>query len=319
MAMPVPAEPGVADPQRIRFALHGGAGDLPKNAGPLDEQRAVLRRAAESAQQLLTAGGGALDAVALAVTQLEDCPLFNAGRGAVLNRDGLPEHDAAIMLGADRRCGAIAGTSRVRNPVLLARAVMEQTPHVLFAGAGAERIAAELGLAMVEPEYFVTVERVAQLQAARRTGAIELDHDRAFGTVGAVARDAYGRLAAATSTGGLTNKMPGRVGDTPVIGAGTFADDRSAAVSCTGTGEAFLRAGFGHAVHARLAWCGWELDAACVEALATVAEYGGRGGCIAVDRHGNLLLPFNSSTMFRAWCVGSGPVLVAVGRPPDGN
>ncbi|MDE0854834.1 MAG: isoaspartyl peptidase/L-asparaginase, partial [Nevskia sp.] len=187
-------------------------------------------------------------------------------------------------------------------------------------------LAAELGMEMVQPGFFITAERLQQLEAARRAGAITLDHDdhafcdddAAFGTVGAVARDAYGHLAAATSTGGLTNKLPGRVGDTPVIGAGTFADDRSVAVSCTGTGESFIRSGFGHALHARLAWCGWELERACAEALDSVAAYHGRGGCIAIDHRGNIALPFNSRSMYRAWVEADGRVRVAIGPGGDG-
>jgi beta-aspartyl-peptidase (threonine type) len=317
------------DPSRIRFALHGGAGDPPPGAGPQPEQRAALQRIAAEANALLHGGASALDAVTLAVERLEDCPLFNAGVGAVLNRDGRPELDAAIMNGAGRACGAVTGISRVRSPIRLARAVMERTPHVFFGGIGAERLAAELGLELVEPDFFVTHERLLQLEAARRAGAITLDHDdqaghagcdddAAFGTVGAVARDMQGHLAAATSTGGLTNKLPGRVGDTPVIGAGTFADDDSVAISCTGTGESFIRSGFGHAVHARLAWCGWDLQRACAEALDRVAQYHGRGGCIAIDRQGQIALPFNSRSMYRAWVEADGRVRVAIGPGGDG-
>ena len=310
----------------IRFALHGGAGDPPAGAGLQPQHRAALRRVADEACALLRSGASALDAVTRAVEMMEDCPLFNAGIGAVLNRDGLPELDAAIANGADRACGAVTGISRVRSPIRLARAVMERTPHVFFGGAGAEQLAAELGLERVEPEFFITAERLQQLQAARRTGAITLDHDApqecadddAFGTVGAVARDSRGHLAAATSTGGLTNKLPGRIGDTPVIGAGTFADDRSAAVSCTGTGESFIRSGFGHAVHARIAWCGWTLQRACAEALDDTAHFHGRGGCIAIDQQGRIALPFNSRSMYRAWMDADGRICVAIGPGGDG-
>lgn len=301
-----------SDPARIRFALHGGAGELGPDAGAQAEQRAALQAITEAAVAALRAGASAVDAVTIAVQQLEDCPLFNAGIGAVLNRDGLPELDAAIMRGSDRGCGAVAGISHVRSPIQLARTVMERTPHVFFAGVGAERVAAELGLAMTEPQTFITAQRQAQLDIARRTGIIVLDHDAAFGTVGAVARDAHGGLAAATSTGGLTNKLPGRIGDTPVIGAGTFADDESCAISCTGTGEAFIRVGFGNAVHARMAWCGHSLIAATQEALDQVRRYGGTGGCIAIDRDGNLALPFNSQCLYRGWVGADGVVRVAV-------
>ncbi len=314
------------DPQLIRFALHGGAGDPPPGAGAQPEQRAALQRIAAEAHGLLRQGASAIDAVTRAVELMEDCPLFNAGIGAVLNRDAQPELDAAIMNGADRACGAVTGISRVRSPIRFCRAIMERTPHVFFGGAGAEKLAAELGMEMVEPRFFVTAERLHQLEAARKAGAITLDHDdhdfcdddAAFGTVGAVARDAQGHLAAGTSTGGLTNKLPGRVGDTPVIGAGTFADDRSAAVSCTGTGESFIRSGFGHVLHGRIAWSGWDLQRACAEALDNVARYHGRGGCIAIDHRGDIALPFNSRSMYRAWVGVDGRVRVAIGPGGDG-
>jgi beta-aspartyl-peptidase (threonine type) len=311
----------IDEPSLIRFALHGGAGDLPAGAGPQHEHRAVLARIAEAALALLQDGGSALDAVTLAVVMLEECPLFNAGIGAVLNRNGMPELDAAIMDGRDRSTGAVAGISRVASPVRLARAVMEQSPHVLIAGAGAEALAAQLGLPMVDPQHFVTVERVAQLAAAKKSGVIILDHDdayeqatpdAAFGTVGAVARDARGHLAAATSTGGLTNKLPGRIGDTAIAGVGTFADDSSCAISCTGTGESFIRAGFANDVHARIAYAGRSLDSACAETLDAVRSYAGRGGCIAIGRDGEIVTPFNSQCMYRAWVAGDGVVRVAI-------
>lgn len=309
----------------IRFALHGGAGDLPADAGPQTAQRNALREITDEAARLLRGGSSALDAVTLAVERLEQCPLFNAGIGAVLNRDGQPELDAAIARGEDRGCGAVAGVSRVASPIRLARAVMESTPHVFFAGTGAERVAEELGLDMVAPEHFVIPLRLEQLASAKATGAIALDHvdeaiagtradpDAAFGTVGAVARDARGHLAAATSTGGLTNKLPGRIGDSAVFGAGTFADDRSCAVSCTGTGEAFIRALFGHAVHAQLL-AGRSLASACDTALADVRRYNGIGGCIAIGRDGTLAMPFNAGVLYRAWLDEQGRPTVAIRR-----
>jgi beta-aspartyl-peptidase (threonine type) len=300
----------------IRLALHGGAGDA---AGGADhaQHRAVLADVAGEALGLLRAGRSALDAVERAVARLEECPLFNAGVGAVLNRDGAPELDASIMDGATRACGAVAGTSRTKSPVQLARAVMEKSPHVLFMGVGADALARELGLPEVTPDYFVTEERFRQLKDAHARNVIVLDHDDlaggAFGTVGAVARDQDGHLAAATSTGGLTNKRPGRVGDTPIVGIGTFADDTTVALSCTGTGEAFIRAGFGHHIHARMAFSGWDLARACAEALEVVRGYKGRGGCVAIGRDGTLALPYTSKVMFRAWAGEDGRVNVAVG------
>ena len=275
-------------------------------------------------------GATALDAVEHAVMLLEECPLFNAGIGGVLNRDGLPELDAAIQRGSDRACGAVAGVMRSQSPVRLARAVMERSPHVFFSGPGAEQLGRELGLPEVEPGYFITAERLVQLEDARRKGVITLDHDTddsrvqkvdrsdaAFGTVGAVARDAFGGLAAATSTGGLTNKHPGRIGDTPIVGMGTFADDRSAAISCTGTGESFIKACFGHEVHARMNYSGWDLAKAAQHALDEVLHYGGRGGCIAIDQEGHITTPFNSYVMYRAWVAADGVVRVGI-EPVDG-
>jgi len=297
----------------IRLALHGGAGDA---AGGADhaEHRAALSRIAAEGVALLRGGKPALDVVERVVVLLEECPLFNAGVGAVLNRDGQPELDASIMDGANRACGAVTGVSRTKSPVQLARAVMEKSPHVLFMGAGAEALGRSLGLPEVTPDYFVTEERFRQLKDAHARGVIALDHDSAFGTVGAVARDAKGHLAAATSTGGLTNKHPGRIGDTPIVGVGTFADDQTVALSCTGTGESFIRAGFGHHIHARIAFSGWDLQKACAEALDQVRAYNGRGGCVAIDRQGNIAMPYNSKVMFRAWAGADGRVNVAVGE-----
>lgn len=301
----------------IRLAIHGGAGDA---AGGADTttHRGVLREIAADGVRRLRDGTSAVDVVEALVMRLEECPLFNAGVGAVLNRDGAPELDAAIMDGATRACGAVAGVARIRSPVRLARAVMERSPHVLYTGTGAEALGRALGLPEVTPDYFITEERFRQLKDAHARGVIALDHDTlapgGMGTVGAVARDRDGHLAAATSSGGLTNKHPGRVGDTPIIGAGTFADDASVAVSCTGTGEAFIRAGFAHHVHARLSYSRWGLAQACEEALAQVRRFGGRGGCIAIGRDGAVALPFTSSVMFRAWSDDAGDVRVAVGR-----
>ena len=299
----------------IRLALHGGAGDLDLERSADHEQRDALRAMATEGLALLQEGASALDVAERMVVRLEDCPLFNAGIGAVLNRDGHPELDAAIIDGRQRRCGAVAGVTRARSPIRLARAVMERSPHVLMAGVGAEALNQALGLETVVPDFFVIPERRRQLQQAQAHGAVALDHDSAFGTVGCVARDTHGHLAAATSTGGLTNKLPGRVGDTPIPGAGTFADDRSVAVSCTGTGESFIRAGFGADIDARVRYGNAPLRQACEDALAAVREFGGRGGCIAIDHRGELALPFNTTAMYRAWVGADGAIRVAVG--PD--
>ena len=296
----------------IRLAIHGGAGDLKPGHGPQPEHRAALRAIAEEGHALLKSGASALDAVELMVIRLEECPLFNAGVGAVLNRDGVAELDAAIMNGRDRACGSVTGVTRAKSPVKLARAVMEKSPHVMFMGAGADALNRELGLEEVTPDYFVTEERFHQLKEAHKTGAIVLDHDSAFGTVGAVARDKNGHLAAATSTGGLTNKHPGRIGDTPIIGAGTYADNRTLAVSCTGTGEAFIRSAFCHALHFKLLHGVSDLAQACTQGLDEIRTFQGRGGCIAIDAAGRVLLPFNSLVMYRAWVDEGGKVKVGL-------
>ena len=304
------------------IAIHGGAGTMSRNSISAAQEaayHAALQGILRSAQQLLANAGSALDAVSLAVDLLEDCPLFNAGYGAVFTHDETHELDAAIMDGATLRAGAVACVSRVRRPLRAARAVMEQSEHVLLVAAGAEAFAQACGLEMVAPKYFSTAERREQLQRALSSGATLLDHDAAalvfcssaigaapldegskFGTVGAVALDAHGNLAAATSTGGMTNKRSGRVGDTPLIGAGTYADNRTAAISCTGTGEMFIRSVTAYDICARMAYAGQSLDAAAQEVVMNVLPaIGGRGGLIAVDAQGNLSLPFNTEGMYR--------------------
>jgi beta-aspartyl-peptidase (threonine type) len=312
------------------IAIHGGAGTMSR-AGADDTQQAAyhaaLRQALEAPQALLAEGGSALDAVSLAVDLLEDCPLFNAGHGAVFTHDETHELDAAVMDGATLRAGAVGCVSRIKRPVRAARAVMEHTEHVLLVGAGAEALAARLGLELVSPDYFSTEHRREQLRRALATDKAVLDHDGAalvfrqpaaaaplddrskFGTVGAVALDVHGHLAAATSTGGMTNKQPGRVGDSPVIGAGTYADDRTAAISCTGTGEMFIRVAAAYDVCARMAYAGASLEQAADDVVMRVLPaIGGRGGLVAVDRHGNVSMPFNTEGMYRGVArVGEAP------------
>ena len=258
---------------------------------PGARHRAVLREALETGYELLRGNTSSLAAVAAAVVVLEDSPLFNAGRGSSFNSDGEIEMDASIMDGATLRAGAVAAVQRIRNPILAARAVMEKTRHVLLAGNGAERFARMRGLQLEQPEYFHT---------ARRLRALRKNLKNYHGTVGAVALDTDGNLAAATSTGGYTGKMPGRVGDSPLIGAGTYADNRACAVSATGLGEAFIRAAVGHDVCARMRYMNASVGAAARAALKNVAALGGDGGLIAVDRRGKVAMPFNSEGMFRA-------------------
>jgi L-asparaginase / beta-aspartyl-peptidase len=316
------------------IVIHGGAGTMGQGATP-DQQaayHAALQSVLRPPQELLAKGGSALDAVSLAVDLLEDCPLFNAGHGAVFTHDETHELDAAVMDGATLKAGAVGCVTRIKRPGRAARAVMEHSEHVLLVGAGAERLAQRLGLEMVSPDYFSTERRREQLRQALAADRTLLDHDgaslafrqpagatapidesRKFGTVGAVALDAQGNLAAATSTGGMTNKQPGRVGDCPVIGAGTYADNRTAAISCTGTGEMFIRVAAAYDVCARMAYAGATLEQACNDVvMKSLPAIGGRGGLIAVDRHGHFSMPFNTEGMYRGFARAGEPPRTAI-------
>lgn len=291
------------------LAIHGGAG--PASPEPADGAAARWRRQAEglaaalrSGLAVLTAGGPALDAVIAAVAVLEDDEQWNAGRGSALTLAGTVEMDAAVADGQSRRLAGVACVTGVRHPVQAARSVLDDGRHVLLAGGGAEDFARAAGLAFESPEWFITDRRRRALDQGM-AGA---------GTVGAVARDTLGHLAAATSTGGRNGQLPGRIGDSPVPGAGTWADDATCAVSATGIGEAFLRAAFAHEVDARLRLAGVDLDTACREALAAVHAAGGDGGCIAVAPSGPPRLPFTTALMHRGWAEVGGPLWVAA-RP----
>ncbi len=295
------------------LAIHGGAGALPPSTLSAEREAAFhdgLARALGVAQAILEADGRALDAVEEAVVVLEDDPLFNAGRGAVLTIEGTAELDASIMDGEQLRAGAVAAVRQVRNPIRLARRVLEDTPHVFLVGEGADRFAREAGIAMVANDYFITPDRLQQFEALRwhlkQTGSRERAMPAAldqppFGTVGAVARDSAGRLAAATSTGGMNGKRAGRVGDSPVIGAGCYADNASCAVSTTGHGEWFLRTVAAYDIAARLRYGGATLAAAVSASIdERLPRLGGTGGLIAVDSHGTLEIRYNTPAMFRA-------------------
>ena len=284
------------------IAIHGGAGVLRADK-PGARHRVVLKQALDAGYEMLKKEQSSLDAVAAAVVVLEDSPLFNAGRGSSFNTDGEIEMDASIMDGATLRAGAVAAVRRIRNPVLAARAVMEKSRHVLLAGSGAERFARRQGLKFELAEYFHT---------RKRFDALQKNLKNYHGTVGAVALDAHGNLAAATSTGGYTGKMRGRVGDSPLVGAGTYADNRACAVSGTGLGEAFIRAAVAYDVCARMRYGGVSLAAAAAAALKAVAALGADGGLIAVDRRGNTVMPFNSEGMFRASIDGRGRRTIAI-------
>lgn len=304
------------------LAIHGGAGLTRKGAlSPERESSATssLSQILSLGQSMLEQGALALDVVEACVVALEDDPLFNAGRGAVLASDGSVELDAAIMEGERRLAGAVASVRTPRNPIRLARAVLERTPHVLLAGPGADRYAEEVGLVLAGPDHFVTPERLRQLREAQEAGKYGLssapegkDKD-VYGTVGAVACDKSGHVAAATSTGGMTNKRPGRVGDSPLIGAGTYAWDETAAVSGTGHGEPFIRLGVAGRVSALMELLGLPLQEAAERVIhRDLAPLSGRGGLIAVDRRGNLALPFNTAGMFRGWVRGGESPQVAI-------
>ncbi len=301
------------------LAIHGGAGTIARaSLTPADEKqyRAALEAALTIGYDLLRDGGAALDAVEAAVRSLEDCPLFNAGRGAVFTHDGHHEMDAALMSGHNKLAGAVAGVRQVQNPIRAARLVMDHTEHVLLSYPGADELAREHGLPLQPVEYFFTQKRYDQLQDAIASGKMQLDHaadpNWKKGTVGAVARDQHGHLAAATSTGGMTNKRYSRIGDTPLIGAGTWADARCA-ISCTGNGEYFIRAVAAYDVACLMEYKGLALAEACrVVVQDKLAPVGGEGGLIAVDAAGNITLPFNSEGMYRASRVEGGAALVAI-------
>ena len=296
------------DKPRTALVIHGGAGVIERSAlGAAEERevRAALNRALDAGNAVLAKGGSALDAVEAAVVVLEESPHFNAGKGAVFNADGGHELDSSVMEGHTRRAGAVAGITTIRNPVKLARAVMEHSPHVMLAGAGAEKFAdTRPEIERVPNRWFDTERRRKQLEAAQakeKAGAAVVEKGTYFGTVGAVALDAKGHIAVATSTGGMTNKKWGRVGDSPVIGAGTWADERCG-VSGTGWGEYYIRNAVAHDICMRVAYRDDPLAEAADEVInRIVPRQGGDGGAIALDREGNIAMPFNTAGMYRAW------------------
>ena len=308
MSMPAPAAEN-----KTALVIHGGAGFVAKESLTPDDLRgyhADLNRALDAGNAILASGGSALDAVSAAVVVLEESPRFNAGKGAVFNAAGGHELDAAIMEGHTRRAGAVAGVTTARNPIKLARAVMEHSAHVMLAAGGAEAFAdTRPEIERVPNTWFDTDHRRRALEKAQHdevsgkqaSGYAYDDEPPYFGTVGAVALDSHGHIAAATSTGGMTNKKWGRIGDAPVIGAGTWADERCG-VSGTGWGEFYIRNAVAHDICARVAYRGDTLAAAADEVVnKIVPAQGGDGGAIALDRDGNIAMPFNSGSMFRGW------------------
>lgn len=309
------------------LVIHGGAGTIePSRMTPKLEQayKAKLKEALTVGYEIIQKDGSALDAVEKTIQVLEDSPLFNAGKGAVFTHEGKNELDAAIMDGESLRAGAVAGVKIVRNPISAARAVMEKSEHVLLARDGAEDFARQVGLTMVDPSYFYTKERWDGLQKALQQEAVQKKanetavklggghHDDKFGTVGCVALDNQGNLAAGTSTGGMTNKKFGRIGDSPIIGAGTYANNASVAVSCTGWGEFYIRNVVAYDVAALMDYRGLTVEEAAETALAKVAKSGGNGGLIALDKEGNLAMPFNTSGMYRGAISAEGELEVAI-------
>lgn len=334
---------------KTALAIHGGAGTILRSEMTAElekEYRDGLENALRAGWEILRKNGAALDAVEAAVCELEDFPLFNAGRGAVFTHEGKNELDAALMNGKTLDAGAVAFVKNVKNPVRLARLVMERTEHILLAGRGADEFAREMNVEFADDAYFFTEHRYRQLVSAREQGVVQLDHtaeeqeileeitddaqrsaddekarrpesrDRKakIGTVGAVACDAAGNVAAATSTGGMTNKKFGRVGDTPIIGAGTYADNRTCAVSCTGHGEFFMIGVTAYDVAARMKYKNLSLEVAAAEALEDLTKIGGEGGFIAVDAAGNIVLPFNSDGMYRGFMTADGAPVIEIYR-----
>jgi len=303
-AVLLPTSAAAHDPEQAEWsiAIHGGAGTLQRDAMTPEREAAYtasLQVALDAGAAILRDGGTSEDAVLAVITLLEDDPLFNAGRGAVLTWDGGISHDASIMLGEDRSAGAIAGVSTIRHPILLARAVMEDGRHVFLSGEGAEEFAGDHELERAEIEYFITPHRQRALERFRaREVALEDDEHR-FGTVGAVARDREGNLAAGTSTGGMTGKRWDRIGDSPIIGAGTYADNRACAVSATGSGEYFIRAVVAKSICDLMRLSGMGPEEAGDNLMAEVEELGGSGGVIVVSAQGETAFSFNTSGMYR--------------------
>ncbi len=313
--------------KKIALAIHGGAGTILKSemTDALEkEYRHGLEKALRKGFSVLQRGDSALDAVETAVVELENFPLFNAGKGSVFTHEGKIEMDACIMDGANLKSGAVAFVKNVKNPIKLARLVMEKTEHCLLAGEGANEFAHELKVEFEADEYFFTEHRYLQLLKAIEENRVQLDHtsnqkskiknQKSIGTVGAVACDLNGNVAAATSTGGMTNKKFGRIGDTPIIGAGNYAANETCAVSCTGHGEFFMLGVTAYDVAARMKYKKLSLAEASAEALEHLTQIGGEGGFIAVDSAGNVALPFNSEGMYRAFMTASGDLKVEIYR-----
>jgi beta-aspartyl-peptidase (threonine type) len=309
-----------AKPPEITMVIHGGAGTITRDKMTPEKEKAIrdkLTEALEAGHTILRNRGAALDAVEAAIKILEDSPLFNAGKGAVFTAEGKNELDASIMDGATLKAGAVASVTTIKNPIAAARAVMAQSKHVLLVGPGAERFAGEKGLEIVPPHYFFDQERWDELQKIKESEKASLTPPSSpktmLGTVGALALDSQGNLAAGTSTGGLTNKMHGRVGDSPIIGAGTYANNKTCAVSGTGQGEYFIRLEIAYDVSALTEYGGLTLKEAADKVIREkLTGLGGTGGIVALDKNGNIAAPFNTAGMYRGWIQGDGPAHTAM-------
>jgi len=308
---------------KIGLVVHGGAGTMERGKMTADAERqyrAGIENALRAGWEILQHGGSALDATEASVRTFEDDPLFNAGKGSVFNADGVNEMDAAIMDGKTLRAGTVANIQHVKNPISLARLIMEKSPHVMMAGEGAEAFAKEHGVELVDAKYFFTQERWDALQRLRSAEKVGANGDKKFylsdqdlhGTVGAVALDRNGNLAAATSTGGKTGKLPGRVGDTPIIGAGTYANNATCAVSGTGDGEFFIMSTATHDVSALMEYRRKTVQEASIAVIDKIGKLGGTGGMIAIDKSGNISLPFNTSGMYRGYVDGNGKFVTEI-------
>jgi beta-aspartyl-peptidase (threonine type) len=300
--------------KKFAIAIHGGAGTILRSLMNAEKESAYtkgLSDAIDAGNSILKSGGSSLDAVEAAVKSMEDFPLFNAGRGAVFTNNGTHEMDASIMDGNTLEAGAVSGISLAKNPVSLARAVKEKSGHVFLCGKEAEAFGKTVGISFQDESYFYTEERYKQWQDVKDSDTYQLDHsdktetgERKIGTVGAVALDIHGNIAAATSTGGMTNKRFGRIGDSPIIGAGTYANNKTCAISCTGHGEFFIRAVVAYDISCLMEYKGYSLKLACDYVVKDkLVKFGGEGGLIAIDAMGNIELPFNSQGMYRAWSV----------------
>jgi beta-aspartyl-peptidase (threonine type) len=297
-----------SDEEKVVLVIHGGAGTIKKENITPETEKAYRDKLAEALNvgfEILRNGGESCEAVQKTINVMENSPLFNAGVGAVFTAEGKNELDASIMRGMDRNAGSVAGVTTVKNPILAAYQVMDNSPHVMLTGKGAEQFSEEQGLEIVDPSYFETERRKKQLEKVQRV-------EKEYGTVGAVALDDLGNLCAGTSTGGMTNKKWGRVGDAPIIGAGTYADNATCGVSATGHGEYFIRSVSAYEVSALMKYKNYSVAQAAKESISKTYELGGEGGLIALDKDGNVSMPFSSSGMYRGYVTESGKVIVQI-------